>query len=53
MPNSFKESITTVEKVLTDAELTRDEVDDVVVVGGSAHIPKVCMQRVRAVPSFV
>ena len=37
----FKSTIDPVEKVLKDAKMARDKVDDIVLVGGSTRIPKV------------
>lgn len=37
----FKSTIDPVEKVLKDAKMNRDKVDDIVLVGGSTRIPKV------------
>ena len=37
----FKKTLDPVEKVLSDAGVSKDEVDDVVLVGGSTRIPKV------------
>ncbi|OJA14622.1 hypothetical protein AZE42_11029 [Rhizopogon vesiculosus] len=37
----FKSTIQSVEKVLKDAKMPRDEVDDIVLVGGSTRIPKI------------
>ena len=37
----FKKTLTPVGKVLKDAEIAKDEVDEVVLVGGSTRIPKV------------
>nr|XP_018910991.1 PREDICTED: heat shock protein 68-like [Bemisia tabaci] len=37
----FQRTLTIVEKALMDAELGKDAIDDVVVVGGSSRIPKV------------
>ncbi|KAL9714818.1 Heat shock protein ssb1 [Leucoagaricus gongylophorus] len=38
---SFKSTLEPVEKVLKDAKMPRDKVDDIVLVGGSTRIPKV------------
>ncbi|KAF9387778.1 ATPase with role in protein import into the ER [Podila verticillata] len=37
----FKKTLKPVEQVLKDAKLTKDQVDDIVLVGGSTRIPKV------------
>lgn len=37
----FKKTMKPVENVLKDAELTVDDIDDVVLVGGSTRIPKI------------
>jgi len=37
----FRDAITTVEKVLRDAELGKGDIDEIVLVGGSTRIPKV------------
>jgi L1 cell adhesion molecule like protein len=37
----FKRCIEPIEKVLNDAEITKDDIDDVVLVGGSTRIPKI------------
>jgi len=37
----FKNTLSPVKKVLEDAELTKKEVDDIVLVGGSTRIPKI------------
>jgi heat shock protein 5 len=37
----FKKTLKPVEQVLKDAKLTKSEVDDIVLVGGSTRIPKV------------
>ncbi|CAH6419233.1 Heat shock protein 70 [uncultured virus] len=37
----FRECLTSVEKVLRDAEISKSQVDEIVLVGGSTRIPKV------------
>ena len=37
----FKNTLKPVKKVLEDAELTKKEIDDIVLVGGSTRIPKI------------
>ena len=37
----FKSTLEPVEKVLKDAKIPREKVDDIVVVGGSSRIPKI------------
>ena len=37
----FKKTLRTVEKVLKDAKVTKSEINDIVLVGGSTRIPKV------------
>ncbi len=37
----FKSTLDPVEKVLKDAKMQRDKVDDIVLVGGSTRIPKI------------
>ena len=37
----FKQCIPPVEKVLTDAKISKSEVNEIVLVGGSTRIPKV------------
>merc|ERR1712107_706774 len=37
----FKKTLKEVQKVLDDAELTKKEIDDIILVGGSTRIPKV------------
>jgi len=39
----FRKCLAPVEKVLTDAKVSKSQVDDVVLVGGSTRIPKVQM----------
>jgi molecular chaperone DnaK (HSP70) len=38
----FKECIPPVEKVLRDANIAKNKIHEVVLVGGSTRIPKVC-----------
>ena len=38
---AFKGTLTPVEKVLKDAKMAKDKVDDIVLVGGSTRIPKI------------
>ena len=37
----FRETIDCVEKVLVDAGISKEDIDEVVPVGGSTHIPKI------------
>ena len=37
----FKKTMTPVDNVLKDAKLSKDDIDDVVLVGGSTRIPKI------------
>ncbi|OHT11882.1 dnaK protein [Tritrichomonas foetus] len=37
----FQKTLTTIEQVLNDANLTKDQINDIVMIGGSTRIPKV------------
>ena len=39
--DQFNETMKDVEKVITDAGLTKEQIDEIVLVGGSSRIPKI------------